>query len=245
MKRISVICVEIMGSGNIGSVARAMKNMGVSDLILVNPQAKIDEDTKRMAVGAYDIVERARIVDSLDEIQGEFNLLIGTSARSGKLRQNILTPREFALKFVEDLEYSKIGLLFGREDSGLSREDLFMCDFIIRIPTVKDFKSLNISQAVLIVLYELFLMKSGIKKFPSGIKSKLSTSFERELLFSHIEDVLLNIGFLHKSNPKRIMFTIRQIFSRCFLSKRDVQILHGMFSQFKVFVEKSNVNLKK
>ncbi len=245
MKGISVICVEIMGSGNIGSVARAMKNMGVSDLILVNPQTEINEDTRKMAVGAYDIVEKARIVDGLEAIQNEFDILIGTSARSGKLRQNILTPRELALKFEEDWKDRRIGLLFGREDSGLSRENLFICDFIVKIPTVKDFKSLNISQAVLIVLYELFLVESGIKKFSSGIKSKPSTSWERELLFSHIEDVLLNVGFLHESNPKRIMFTIRQIFSRCSLSRRDVQILHGVFSQFKVLIEKSDVDLKK
>ncbi len=245
MKNVSVICVGIQGSWNIGSIARAMKNMGVSDLILVAPEAKVDENTKKMAVAAFDIVENAKVVSSIEEILPQFNILVGTSARTGKLRQNILTPRKFAEEVISTKKDENIGILFGPEDRGLSKNELFLCDYIVRIPTVRDFKSLNISQAVLIVLYEIFLAKSKIKSFPSGIKSKPSTKDERELLFNHIEKTLLNVGYLHESNPKRIMFTIRQIFSRTNLSKRDVQILHGIFSQFDVLLGKLNEQLRK
>ncbi len=245
MKNISIICLRIKGSGNIGSIARAMKNMGVEDLILVNPETDIDKDTRKMAVAAFDIVEKARIVSKLEDLLPEFNLLVGTSARTGKLRQNIFTPGKFAEEIATKFSDGKIGILFGPEDSGLSKKDLFLCDYIVRIPTVKNFKSLNISQAVLIVLYEIFLIKSGIRAFPSGIKSKPSTRGDRELLFNHIEDTLLNVGYLHENNPKRIMFTIRQIFSRANLSKRDVQILHGIFSQFDVLLRKLGDDLRK
>jgi len=234
LQNISIVLVKPQFAGNIGAVSRAMKNMGLSKLILVSPaQAPLSPEAKMMATSAKDILERASIFSSLEEALCGFRWIAGTSARKGRLRGPFVTPREICPEIISLARSIPVAILFGPEDRGLTNEELAPCQALISMPTHDRLRSLNLAQAVMILCYELYMASQSEGSSAPGLFPKLAQFQMVEGMYAHLEDLLLRIGFLDPKNPKRIMHTLRRIFGRANLSDRDVAILRGIFRQLE------------
>jgi tRNA/rRNA methyltransferase len=224
---ISVILVRPKFHENIGSVARAMKNMGLSRLSVVNGCSPLHPDAYKLASGAEDILERAEEYPTLSEATSELGCVVGMTSRGGKERHPDLTPKTLAKKIVLLSQENSIGLVFGSEKEGLTNEELSLCHLYVRIPSVESFPSLNLAQAVMVVCYELFQASKESPKVPI----QLAQSEQLEKMFEHMEKTLIQIGFLDSDHPKRIMRALRRLFGRSQMDEREVQILQGIWSQ--------------
>lgn len=225
----AIVLVEPQSPGNVGMVCRAMKNMGLRELRLVNP-CRIDHpDAVMFAVSARDILEQARIYPTLTEAIADCPISVAATRRHGKYRQEIRTPGEIVAGLLEQGGTNRSAFVFGREDSGLTTDEVALCRWRSTIPTGDPYGSLNLAQAVLIFCYEL----------RKGIAANASPSNERELagtsltepLYGQMEQSLLRIGFLNPQNPAHLMRSLRRIFARAELDEREVAILRGVLSQ--------------
>jgi tRNA/rRNA methyltransferase len=232
---IHVVLVEPQHSGNIGAVARAMKNMALSRLILVNPADHLAMEPRMMAMHALDILQQAQVVDTLSQAVANAGYVVGTTRRLGKSRQAQQTPRSIAPLLLELAASNPIALVFGREDSGLSNDELARCHELISIPAHPTFGSLNLAQAVLLVCYELYVSTATQPLAPPPM---LATTAEVERLYIRMQAVLRRIGFLHGSNPDRMMGYFRRFFARHGLKSRDVKVFLGMFRQIEWYINR-------
>ena len=226
--RIAIVLVEPQNPGNIGMVCRAMKNMGLGDLRLVNPCAYDHPEAFKFAVSARDVLENASVFSSLPEALADSPLSVGTTRRHGKYRQEIVSPEAIARKILSELGDRRGAFVFGREDHGLTTDELSLCRCHATIPSAPEYGSLNLAQSVLIFCYELF--KAGAEIPAAGVRSIASVD-ETEELLKHMETSLLRIGYLNPQNPAHIMRTFRRLFARAELDSREVAILRGMMSQ--------------
>jgi tRNA/rRNA methyltransferase len=224
---ISIILVRPKFHENIGSVARAMKNMGLSRLIVVNGSSPLHPNAYKLASGAEDILERAEEFFTLREAISEMGCVVGTTSRGGKERHPDLTPETLAKKLIPLSLKNSIGLAFGSEKEGLTSDELFLCHLYVRIPSMESFPSLNLAQAVMVVCYELFQASLEIPKQPI----QLAQAEQLERMFEHMEKTLIQIGFLDSNHPKRIIRVLRKLFGRSQMDEREVQILQGIWSQ--------------
>jgi len=228
--RITVVLVGTQSPGNIGMVCRAMKNMGLSDLRLVNPCRVDHPDATMFAVSARDLLEAARIYSSLGEALSDCEFSVATTRRHGKYRNEICTPGEIVEKFSGCAPQSRLALVFGREDSGLTTDELALCRWQATIPTADEYGSLNLSQAVLLFCYEFF--KGALPVDPAGKTAReLAGSASLEPLYDQMERTFLRIGYLNPQNPDHMMRSMRRIFSRAELDEREVSALRGLLSQ--------------
>ncbi len=225
---VSVVLVEPQSAGNIGAVVRVMKNMGLSRLILVDPQTELTSEAYHRACGADEILDGCGRFGSLLEALASFHLVVGTSSRNVPWIPGAYRPSELAEHLVA-LGDQKVALVFGSERTGLTNEQLNHCRLLVTIPTNPQFESMNLSQAVAIVAYELY---QRVESRPLGRRMELAETTDLERLFAHLEQCLLEIGFLDEDNPHRIMATLRQVLSRAGLEERDVQILRGILRQW-------------
>ncbi|MFC1495373.1 RNA methyltransferase [Thermodesulfobacteriota bacterium] len=232
---IVIVLVEPQIPENIGAAARAMNNMGIDRLILVNPK---NPDRKRMlksaTVHSEQIIDNLEIYEDLEEAIGRFRYIAGTTARLGTMRPAMSSPRRLAQKLVDISQKNRIAILFGPEDKGLSNEHLQYCHTITTIPT-SEFSSLNLAQAVLIICYEI--LRAGKKRLESS-PPRLANSFELEGMYGHLRDVLLKIGFLNPQNPDHWMLYVRRFFSRLPLRGREVRIIRGICRQIDWYTGK-------
>jgi tRNA/rRNA methyltransferase len=237
---IRVVLVEPMYQGNVGSVARAMKNFGYSDLVLVNP-CKLEGQARAMSSHAKDVLEGARITSTLEEAIKGADLLIGTTGVSSqKTGEHIRLPLYTVKEFKEKLKgYSGIiAVLFGREDNGFSNDELKGFDMLITVPTSDIYPIMNLSHAVAIVLYEL----SGLE----GGDNPLAEGFDLQLLYGHLDELLEEIDYpAHKKDKTSLM--LRRIFGRAGLTPREVQTLRGIIrkSERKMRLASEAENLQK
>ncbi|ACD94980.1 RNA methyltransferase [Trichlorobacter lovleyi] len=223
---LSVILVEPQFPGNIGMVCRAMKNMGLSRLRLVAGCDHLHPEAFKFAVSARDLLEQAELFDSLADALADISVSVATTRRSGKYRQELLSPPQAAQALLQ--APGSAALVFGREDHGLSTADLSLCTLQATIPSSSEYGSLNLAQAALIFCYELF----GAATAETGsLRRTPAPSGELEPLFTHMEQTLLRIGHLNPQNPGHIMRSLRRIFFRSGLDSREVAILRGMLSQ--------------
>lgn len=227
-ERVSVVLVGTQSPGNIGMVCRAMKNMGLYDLRLVNPCEVNHPEALKFAVSARDLLESARIFTSLTEAIADCEFSVATTRRHGKYRQEIQSPDQVVSRFAGCPPHSRLALVFGREDSGLTTEEVALCRWQSTIPTGDEYGSLNLSQAVLIFCYELF---KGTAPVEGGAARELAGPEALEHLYAQMERTLLRIGFLNPQNPDHIMRTMRRIYARAELDEREVAVLRGMLSQ--------------
>jgi tRNA/rRNA methyltransferase len=225
---VSIILVEPQSPGNVGMVCRAMKNMGLSELRLVNPCSIDHLDALKFAVSARDLLEGANIFTSLRDALEDCPFSVATTRRHGKYRQEIFTPDEIAEKVGKAQRAGRVALVFGREDNGLTTDEVALCRWQATIPTADDFGSLNLAQAVLIFAYELFRKTGGT--FPRQGRVPAPAG-ELETLYDHMGRALLNIGFLNPQNPDHIMRSLRRIFARSELDSREVAVMRGMMAQ--------------
>jgi tRNA/rRNA methyltransferase len=226
---ISIVLVEPQSPGNVGMVCRAMANMGLSDLRLVKGCQLDHPEALKFAVSARDMLEQAWRFDTLADALADTEISVATTRRHGKYRQEIATPAEIVAKIRTYPTVAKVALVFGREDGGLTTEELSICRWQATIPTGAEYASLNLAQAVLIFCYELF---KGLNVPPPAVSTReLAASVESEALFQQMEQTLLRIGYLNPQNPLHIMRTLRRIFARAELDSREVAVLRGMMSQ--------------
>jgi len=222
-----------------GSVSRAMKNMGFHRLILVQPKEDpLSPEARMMATSAKDILEKASIFPCLGEALREFRWIAGTSARKGRTRGPFISLREICSEIVVHARDIPVAILFGPEDRGLTNRELDPCQAFISIPTHPGLPSLNLAQAVMLVCYELRMadLQRQDDESTAGLSTKPAEFRTIEGLYGQMEELLLRIGFLDPQNPKRIMHTLRRIFGRANLGDRDVAILRGIFRQIDWYV---------
>ncbi len=218
---IRVVLVEPLYQGNVGSVARAMKNFGFSELVLVNP-CELEVEARAMSSHAWDILQGANIVPTLKDAIGGASIVIGTTGIAGvrfdrHLRVPAYSPRE--IKAHLSGAEGTVAVLFGREDHGFSREELRMCDMIMTIPTSDTYPVMNMSHAVAVVLYELSGIEAG--------KNRLAEASDISLFYDHLFQLLDDIGYpMHKKEKTRLM--LKRIFGRSVLLEREVQTLRGV-----------------
>jgi tRNA/rRNA methyltransferase len=224
---ISIVLVRPKFPENIGSVARAMKNMGLGRLVVVNGCCPLLANAYKLASGAEDILERAEEFPTLREAVSGMGCVVGMTSRGGKERDPDLTPEVLAKKLIPLSEKNWIGLVFGSEKEGLTNEELSLCHLYGRIPSTESFPSLNLAQAVMVVSYVLFRSSMEILKN----ERRLAPAEEMERMLEHMEKTLLRVGFLDSNNPKRIMRALRRLFGRSRMDEREVQILQGIWSQ--------------
>ena len=225
--KCTVILVEPQFPGNIGMVCRAMKNMGLSRLRLVAGCDHLHPEALKFAVSARDLLEQVELFDTLSDALADISISIATTRRSGKYRQDLLTPPQAAQTLLQ--APGATALVFGREDHGLSTADLSLCTLQATIPSSSEYGSLNLSQAALIFFYELF--GAATAATAGAVQRTVAPSGELEPLFSHMKTTLLRIGHLNPQNPDHIMRSLRRIFFRAGLDSREVAILRGMLSQ--------------
>ncbi len=227
LSKISVVLVDAKTPANIGAAARCMMNMGLSRLVLVNPPDDPREEARKLAAGADTILDAAKIFSSLKEAVTDQALVIGTSRHSGRLRKNVHTPRQMAEQIIPLLHRNKVSLVFGNEVNGLARADLALCHEFISIPSSDAFPSLNLSHAVMVLAYELFIASKG-SIIPADVE--LADKKELENFYGHFQSTLQDVGFLDRDQPERMMFSLRQIFGRARLNAREISILRGILS---------------
>ncbi len=229
LDNIRIVLVGAMYGGNVGAVCRAMCNMGLVDLALVQPRPLNWDEARWMACHAVEILDNHSVFDSLRSATADCMCVWGTTARSGLYRQHARSAREWAPAIVEAAAKGRVALVFGREDNGLTNEELALCTHLIRIPTAESYPSLNVAQAVLLCAYEVFLA-AGIYTPPQE-KSPEAPMALKERLFDMWRDMLLAIGFMHEGNADHMMFGLRRVFGRGVHTTDDVRILMGVARQ--------------
>ncbi len=243
LNRIKIILVGTSHPGNIGSAARAMKTMGLSQLVLVCPQKFPHQHAIEMASGAIDVLEEAQVVDSLKEALEGVHLVIGSSARPRGIKLPMLDMDQFASHCNKQRQDASIAIVFGRERTGLTNEELGCCDFHTMVPTNPDYGSLNLSQAVQIFCYEL--RKEYLQQTPDELPKEeppiLATSEELERMFDHLKTTLLLTDFLATDQPNKVMAKLRRLFKRAELEDTDVNLLRGIFSSVKSLSRQGSV----
>lgn len=236
LQQIHIVMVNTTHSGNIGAAARAMKNMGLTQLTLVDPIASIDDEAIARAAGGADILANARIVPTLADAIAECGLVVGTSARSRHIPWPLMNPRQCAAKVAEVVPAgNKVALVFGRESSGLTNEELHMCHAHVHIPSNPDYSSLNVAQAIQVLGYEMRMALvehdiEGSGQWGVPWDYPLATHADLDGLFAHLEKALIDIDYLDPAAPKQLMSRMRRLFQRAALDKTEISILRGILA---------------
>jgi tRNA (cytidine32/uridine32-2'-O)-methyltransferase len=228
LTNIRIVLVNTSHPGNIGSVARAMKTMGLTELYLVEPERFPHQKANELAVNAVDILEKATVVSSLDDAVKDCSLVVGTSTRSRKIPWPIMNAREFAEKAHLENPNSKIAVLFGREQSGLTNEELHRCHWHIQIPTDENYSSLNLAAAVQVIAYELRMASLAGAPTQEEWDFEWATAEQMESFYEHLETVLVEIRFLNPEVPRQLMTRLRRLFYRARPDVMEMNILRGI-----------------
>ena len=230
MENIRVVLVETSHPGNIGAVARAMKNMCLTQLVLVNPRSFPSEEAIARASGADDLLEAAHVCQTLDEAVADCQLVIGASARLRTVSWPVLNPRESALKVKQGAASAPVAVVFGREASGLTNAELERCNYLLHIPANKDYSSLNLAMAVQVFAYELMMLSSSNDDAASSEEHQPVTASEMQGLFSHLEQMLGDIGFADPRKSDKLMRRLKRLLYRADPDADELKILRGIFS---------------
>jgi tRNA/rRNA methyltransferase len=236
LHHIRIILVEPAGALNVGSIARVMKNMGLSQLVIVNPQCDVNgEEATRMSVHAIDLLQSARIVPDLPTALAGCTRVIATTARERAIPTLLETPRQ-ALPWLVDID-EPTALIFGREDSGLTNAELNYATRYLRIPVGSEYSSLNLAQAVGVCAYELQMCLSSLELEPQAIRSQVPQQLDIapvelvEGYYQQLETLLLEIGYLLPHTATHRMEKIRRLYNRSQLSPNEVALLRGILRQ--------------
>ena len=237
LNRICVVMVNTTHSGNIGAAARAMKNMGLSRLLLVDPIASIDEEAIQRSSRAEDILHNAEIHPTLESAIAGCGLVVGTSARSRSVPWPLMTPRQCGDRAAQAAAAGNdIALVFGRESRGLTNEELHLCNAHVHIPTDENFSSLNVAQAIQVMAYEMRLALTevenaeGEQRWGVDWDYPMATHDQLNGMLQHMEQTLVEIGFLDPNTPKQLMTRVRRLFQRAAPDRMEINILRGMLA---------------
>jgi len=235
-QNIRIVLVETSHPGNIGSAARGMKNMCLEHLYLVAPKNFPDPEgkSKAMAAGADDVLAKIKIVDTLDEALAGCSYVVGASARLRAIPWPVIDPRECVQQLTEIAQTDQVALVFGREDRGLTNEELERCNALVHIPGNADYMSLNIASAVQVLAYEIhmasYLQGDKLSQQTKFYDHPRATADEVEGLYGHFESALTTLGFHDPDNPRLLMRRLRRLFNRVGLDKMEVNIMRGILT---------------
>jgi tRNA (cytidine32/uridine32-2'-O)-methyltransferase len=229
MRQSRIVLVNTSHPGNIGAAARAMKNMGLDQLCLVEPLHFPSAEATARASGADDLLSAAHCVNGLDEAIAGASLVIGASARSRTLPVPMLNPRQCAELVMQQPESELSAILFGRERTGLTNDELDRCHYLVQIPTNPEYPSLNVAAAVQVIAYEL-RMAAGIPAEKTEKNHRFATAEEMELFYQHLESTLTGIDFLNPENPRQLMRRLRRLFGRVRPNENEINILRGILT---------------
>ena len=235
LKNLRIVLVRPRGSGNIGSIARALKNFGATELAIVGTARTRSFWARAMAVHGRDVLSEARCYGTIREAIADCTLVVGTTCRGGLYRKHSQSPREVAPTIAAAARAGKVALIFGPEDHGLSNQDLEPCQLLITIPAHADYQSLNVAQAAVICLYEIFLASLGAAAV-ERIERARAEDIER--MYDRMRSTLLKIGFLDSENPEHMLLAFRRILGRAGFEDADVRIFTGLFRQIEWYADK-------
>ncbi len=236
VENVRIVMVETTHPGNIGAAARAMKTMGYQNLYLVKPKTYPNAEATARAAGADDVLAEAIICDSLEQALRGCVTVVASTARPRTISHPIFTPREYAAKLSTIVKSGPVALVFGRESSGLSNEELEYCNVILQIPTNPDFSSLNVASAVQILCYEFIqVLQSGSAEKTDAetdgkAKVKLATTDDMIHFHDHLEESMIDVGFLNPERPGRLMRRLKLLFNRVNPDKNEINILRGFLA---------------
>ena len=227
---IRIVLCQPTHPGNIGAVARAMKTMGLTDLVIVNPACEIDGVARARSSGALDVLQAARLVPTLKEAIADCGLVFGTSARRRRLSWPELDARECAEQAVAQSRSKPVAIVFGAERAGLTNAELDKCNALVYIPTNPEYNSLNLAAAVQIIAYEIRCARGVDEKPPEESEAPPAGADDMSRFYDHLERALLEAGFLKADNPRALMRRLRRIYNRARLDERELSMLRGMLA---------------
>jgi len=239
---IRIVLVNTSHPGNIGGAARAMKNMGLKDLWLVEPRRFPHREADWRAASAADLLDEATVVNGLEEAVADCQLVVGASARDRRIPWPVLDPRRCAGRIRDAAAAGeRVAILFGREDRGLTNEELRTCNLHLHVPTHEDCPSLNLAMAVQIVAYELRMLELA-GELPADECARwdvpFSTAENMERYYRHLEETLVEIGFLDPAAPRRLMTRLRRLYGRVRLDEMELNILRGILAETRKSLRK-------
>ena len=231
LNSVKVVLVGTTHPGNIGATARAMKNMGILDLALVEPKEFPSDVATFRSKAAKDILEKASVHRSLAEAISECELVVGTSARGRTVPWPVLNPREAAEEMHKSSRNGKVAIVFGREDRGLTNEELGLCNFHVHIPSDPEYSSLNLSQAVQILAYEIRLSYLKDQHVNKGYWDvELANNEQTERLINHMDELMQEVDFYDVENPRKLLVRVRRFFKRSKIDIMEANIFRGLFA---------------
>ncbi|EKD73830.1 MAG: hypothetical protein ACD_45C00180G0006 [uncultured bacterium] len=235
LNTIRIVLLNTSHPGNIGSVARAMKTMGLTQLYLVAPKQFPHPKAMEMAANARDVLTNAIVVSELEQAIADCHLVIGTSARSRTIPWPMLSPRQCAEKVVQESAAGHVAILFGQEQSGLTNEALHSCHFHVQIPSHPEYSSLNLAAAVQVITYELYNAETVENETTSmEWDYPLATVRELEGFYQHLQQVLVELDFLNPKVPRQLMTRLRRLFNRTRLDVMEINILRGIVGAIEI-----------
>jgi tRNA (cytidine32/uridine32-2'-O)-methyltransferase len=227
---IKIVLVETSHPGNIGATARAMKTMGLNRLCLVAPKIFPHPDATALSSGAEDVLINACIYPSLSEAIADCHYVYGTTARPRDLTWPMFSPSDMVLEIKQQIP-AKIAIVFGRERTGLTNDELWLCQAGVMIPTSSAYRSLNLSQAVQIIAYELFKQLGDLDVLSGHIDEPLVNQAAMAHFYKHLEEVMLGIEFMQADEPKRLIPKLKRLFNRMPIYTSEMNILRGILTQ--------------
>lgn len=232
LERVKVVLVGTTHSGNIGSAARAMKVMGLSQMVLVDPQCQVDAQAIALAAGASEIALNAQIYPTLEAAVADCGLVVGTSARSRTLEWPMLEPRECGEKLISEAKQHSMAMVFGRERTGLTNDELQLCHYHVCVPANPEYSSLNLAMAVQLLSYEVRMAYLALQQ--SSQSSTLQEEYPRhqelERFYAHLEQVIMQTEFISAQQPGQVMNKLRRMFTRARPEAQEINILRGILT---------------
>ena len=231
---IKIVLVNTAHPGNIGGAARAMKNMGLSELCLVEPREYPAPRAVWRAAGAREVLSNATVVDSVDEAIADCSLVIGTSARERRIPWPLINPRECGVRVWAEAQKHKVALLFGREDRGLTNDELQKCHYHVHIPSNPEYSSLNLATAVQVLAYEIRMasLANDNGELPDLAEwdQPLVNAEDLENFHNHLAETMAELDFYDPKNPRQLLTRMRRLFNRLRMDQMEVSILRGLLS---------------
>jgi tRNA/rRNA methyltransferase len=230
-QRLAIILCSPQQPGNIGATVRAMANFGVTELRLVNPCPHLHPEARKFAVNAHPLLGTAKVFSSLPEALADCHLSIATTRRSGRLRGDLLDSTAVPELLATLPPDAQIALVFGREDSGLSSEEVALCTHAATVATTDELGSLNLAQAVLLFLYEIFRPPTHTTSPPAITETPLPAQAELHAMLGQLDTILERIAFLNPSSPAGVRNKLHQLLVRARPDQEEVALLRGMWTQ--------------
>jgi tRNA (cytidine32/uridine32-2'-O)-methyltransferase len=242
---IRIVLVNTTHPGNIGGAARAMKNMGLTRLYLVAPKDYPSDKAVWRSAGATDVLDNAVVVDTLDDAIAGCSLVVGTSARERRIPWPLLDPRQCGESVWSEAGQHEVAIVFGREDRGLTNEELHKCNYHVHIPANEEYSSLNLATAVQVICYEVrmaFLKASeGGNTLPNHVwDMPPADATALDNYYQHLEQTLIELGFVDPENPKQTMTRLRRMYNRVRMDQMELNILRGVLTAMQNYVYYSN-----